>query len=97
MIIFFRAGSFVEARMAKYEEFLKKLLRKSTLRGSDLLYAFLTIEDDFSLYITTNASNIQDFGNIYQSMAYKLRKEKGQHLDCFMDAFLKSTGAPKNE
>lgn len=83
--------------MTKYEEFLKKLLQKSMLRGSDLLFAFLTIEDDFSLYITTNASNIQDFGNIYQSMASKLRKEKGQHLDSFMDAFLKSTGTTKNE
>lgn len=83
--------------MTKYENFLKKLLQKTTLRGSDLLYAFLTVEEDFTLYITTNASNIQDFGNIYQSMANKLRKEKGQHLDSFMDAFLKSTGTVKNE
>lgn len=83
--------------MTKYEDFLKKLLQKSTLRGSDLLYAFLTVEEDFTIYNTTNASNIQDIGNIYQSMAYKLRKEKGQHLDNFMDAFLKSTGTIKNE
>lgn len=83
--------------MSKYEDFLKKLLQKPALRGSDLVFAFLTVEEDFTLYITTNASNIQDFGNIYQSMANKLRKEKGQHLDSFMDAFLKSTGTVRNE
>lgn len=75
---------------------MKKLLQKPALRGSDLLHSFLTTEEDFTLFITMNASNIQDIGNIYQSVAYKLRKEKGQHLDTFMAAFLKSTGA-KNE
>ncbi|KAJ8911435.1 hypothetical protein NQ315_005968 [Exocentrus adspersus] len=74
-----KAGSSVDTRMAKYEEFLKKLLGKSTLRG------------------TTSAPNIQDFGNIYQSVAHKLRKEKGQHLDSFMAAFLNSTGSSQQE
>ncbi|KRT81497.1 hypothetical protein AMK59_5264 [Oryctes borbonicus] len=36
-----------------------------------------------------------DLENIYQSVAYKLRKEKGQHLDSFMNTFLASTGRVK--
>ncbi|XP_057664607.1 sorting nexin-14-like isoform X1 [Diorhabda carinulata] len=93
-----KAGSSVETRMMKYESFIKKLLQKSNLKGSDLLFYFLTIEQkNFSLYIERNASNIQDLGNIYQSVAHKLRKEKGQHLDPFMSSFLLSTGQSKND
>lgn len=95
--LFFRAGSSVDTRITRYEEFLRKLLQKSTLKGSDLLYYFLTTEEDFQIYLATNATNIQDIGNIYQSVAYKLRKEKGQHLDPFMTSFLLSTGRTKNE
>ncbi|XP_018573959.1 sorting nexin-14 isoform X2 [Anoplophora glabripennis] len=92
-----KAGSSVDIRMVKYEEFLKKLLQKPTLRSSDLLYSFLTTEEDFAIFIATSTPNIQDFGNIYQSVAHKLRKEKGQHLDSFMSAFLSSTGKPRQE
>ncbi|CAG9861895.1 unnamed protein product [Phyllotreta striolata] len=92
-----KAGSSIETRMAKYEEFLRKLLQKSALKGSDLLYYFLTTEEDFQIYLATNASQMQDIGNIYQSVAYKLRKEKGQHLDPFMASFLMSTGRTKTE
>lgn len=83
--------------MAKYEEFLRRLLQKPTLRGSDLLHSFLTTEEDFTIYIATNASNIQDIGNIYQSVAYKLRKEKGQNLDSFMTSFLNSVRESQKE
>nr|CAH7759736.1 unnamed protein product [Callosobruchus chinensis] len=92
-----KASSSVDNRMIKYEEFLKNLLSKPTLRGSDLLHSFLTTEEDFSIFIAANASNIQDIGNIYQSVAHKLRKEKGQHLDPFMATFLNSTGAGKHK
>lgn len=97
LVFHFRAGSSIDIRMVKYEEFLKKLLQKPTLRSSDLLYSFLTTEDDFTIFIATSAPNIQDFGNIYQSVAHKLRKEKGQHLDSFMSAFLNSTGKTRQE
>ncbi|XP_028141747.1 sorting nexin-14 isoform X2 [Diabrotica virgifera virgifera] len=92
-----KAGSSIETRLVKYEEFIRKLLKKSNLKGSDLLYYFLTTEQDFATYLAANASNIQDIGNIYQSVAYKLRKEKGQHLDPFMNSFLMSTGVTKTD
>jgi sorting nexin-14 len=82
--------------MNKYEEFLTKLLQKPSLRGSDLLFSFLTAEEDFTVLIATSAQTAQDFGNIYQSVAHKLRKEKGQHLDSFMGTFLLSTGKNKS-
>lgn len=87
----------VDLRRAMYEEFLRKLLKKSALKGSDLLSSFLTFEHDFTLMISTANVQIGDFGNIYQSVAYKLRKEKGQHLDSFMNTFLASTGRIKSK
>ncbi|KAL3275436.1 hypothetical protein HHI36_020197 [Cryptolaemus montrouzieri] len=90
-----KAGSDIGTRMTGYERFLKKLLQNSTLRGSDLLHTFLTIEEDFSMYISTCGAPVQDLGNIYQTVAQKLRKEKGQHLDNFMNVFMASTGNDK--
>jgi len=72
----------------RYEEFLEKLLSKPMLKSSELLYTFLTtpnLKPYFANYSTP------DIGILYQSMAYKLRKEKGQHLDKFMSTFLAST------
>ncbi|KAH1008819.1 sorting nexin-14 isoform X1 [Dendroctonus ponderosae] len=92
-----KAGALVEPRIAKYESFLIKLLQKPSLRGSDLLHTFLTRQDDFTLVISTMAPNSQDMGNIYQSVAYKLRKEKGQYLDTFINTFVSSVTKPKQE
>ncbi|XP_030750868.1 sorting nexin-14-like isoform X2 [Sitophilus oryzae] len=90
-----KAGSAIESRMAKYEDFIMKLLQKPSLRGSDLLHTFLTHDEDFTLVISTLAATNQDIGNIYQSVAYKLRKEKGQHLDSFMATFFNSIAKQK--
>lgn len=76
------------ANCQRYEEFLQKLLSKPMLKSSELLYTFLTmpnLKPYFANYSTP------DIGILYQSMAYKLRKEKGQHLDKFMSTFLAST------
>lgn len=72
----------------RYQDFLQKLLSKPTLRNSELLHAFLTVQNIKPLF--TNFST-PDIGGIYQSMAHKLRKEKGQNLDKFMSTFLAST------
>jgi len=76
------------ANRQRYEEFLQKLLSKSMLKCSELLYTFLTIPNLKPYYANYS---IPDIGIIYQNMAYKLRKEKGQHLDKFMSTFLAST------
>ncbi|XP_076674344.1 sorting nexin-14 [Andrena cerasifolii] len=74
----------------RYEDFLEKLLSKPVLRSSELLYNFLTIPN-LKLYYTNYST--PDIGILYQNMAYKLRKEKGQNLDKFMTIFLVSTNA----
>lgn len=98
MLLFFltlRASTPIEVRRLKYEDFLTKLLQKPALKGSDLLHTFLTSEQDFTLMVTAGVTGVGDLGNIYQSVAYKLRKEKGQHLDSFMNTFMASTGSSK--
>ncbi|KAF5269937.1 hypothetical protein FQR65_LT05736 [Abscondita terminalis] len=85
----------LETRKAKYESFLSLLLQKPSLRGSDLLHTFLTTDQDFTLLMSSTVPVVEDLGNIYQSVAFKLRKEKGQHLDSFMNTFLASTGKSK--
>ncbi|XP_076243695.1 sorting nexin-14 isoform X2 [Calliopsis andreniformis] len=77
----------------RYEDFLEKLLSKPVLRSSELLYNFLTMPNLKPCYSTYSTP---DIGILYQNMAYKLRKEKGQNLDKFMNFFLASTNT-KNE
>ncbi|CAK9796439.1 Sorting nexin-14 [Anthophora plagiata] len=72
----------------RYEDFLEKLLSKPVLRSSELLYNFLTMPN-LKPYFTNYST--PDIGILYQNMAYKLRKEKGQNLDRFMSVFLAST------
>lgn len=91
-ILLFRTSVSTSVRRHNYESFLKSLLQKPSLRGSDLLYTFLTTEQDFTLVVTTAVTAVGDLGNIYQSVANKLRKEKGQNLDSFITTFLTSTG-----
>lgn len=74
----------------RYEDFLQKLLAKPVLKNSELLYTFLSSQH-LKPYLANYST--PDIGILYQSMAYKLRKEKGQHLDKFMATFLASTHA----
>lgn len=70
---------------------MQKLLQKPSLRGSDLLYTFLTTKQNFTLLADTSVPIVSDLENIYQSVAHKLRKERGQKLEPFMASFLAST------
>lgn len=95
--LFSRQAISLETRRLKYEEFLRHLLQKPTLKGSDLLHMFLTTNQDFTLIVTTAVPVSEDLSNIYQSVAFKLRKEKGQHLDNFMVTFITSTLKPQSK
>lgn len=91
IIFLTRSTTPIETRRQKYEEFVQKLLQKPSLRGSDLLYTFLTTKQNFTILADTSVPIVSDLENIYQSVAHKLRKEKGQRLDPFMATFLAST------
>ncbi|XP_013172172.1 PREDICTED: uncharacterized protein LOC106121193 [Papilio xuthus] len=88
-----RDNSPLETLRYKYEDFLQRLLQKPLLQTSELLYLFLTVDGDFSLVVqaSTLNANSTDLGNIYHSVAHKLRKEKGQHLESFLRNFLVSS------
>lgn len=89
----FRDNSPLETLRYKYEDFLQRLLQKSLLQTSELLRIFLTEDGDFSIVVqasTLNATS-SDLGNIYHSVAHRLRKEKGQHLESFMRNLLVSS------
>ncbi|XP_014206596.1 sorting nexin-14-like [Copidosoma floridanum] len=83
------------ANRQRYQDFLQKLLSKPTLRSSELLHAFLTVPNLKPYF--SNASSTPDIGVLCQSMAHKLRKERGQHLDKFMSTFLSSTNAKSDQ
>lgn len=82
-------SSLISMQKQCYQEFIQKLLTKPTLKSSELLHNFLTVAH-FKPYLSNYSP---DIGVLCQSMAHKLRKEKGQHLDKFIGVFLASTSA----
>ncbi|XP_050680930.1 sorting nexin-14-like [Leptidea sinapis] len=87
-----RDNSPLETLRYKYEDFLQRILQITLLQSSELLYLFLTVDNDFGLVVQASTLNVSpDLGNIYQSVAHKLRKEKGQHLESFLRSFLISS------
>ncbi|XP_059050727.1 sorting nexin-14-like [Achroia grisella] len=88
-----RDNSPLETLRYKYEDFLQRLLQKSLLQTSELLYFFLIADGDFSMALqpSTLNANSTDLANLYQSVTYKLRKEKGQHLEGFLRNLLFSS------
>lgn len=84
-----RGSEFLESRRQLFEEYLQKLLQKPNLRGSDLLHSFLNSPAEFSTCLTGQ----DGFGKMIRKSVepIKLRKERGQHLDNFLNTFLSST------
>lgn len=90
-------GVFVDARLPSrrillqktenndiYLQFLNQLLKKSELRGSDLLHMFLTSIDNFE-------DSESAIGRLLRkSMPMALRKERGQNLESFISVFMAS-------
>ncbi|XP_071750171.1 sorting nexin-14 isoform X8 [Lepeophtheirus salmonis] len=81
---------YLQAKQQPFEEYLAKLLQKPSLKESDLLYTFLTSNEEFTL-----AASKLGLGKMIKNV--KLTKEKGQSLQPFIDSFIDSTrpGSPK--
>ncbi|KAF6200429.1 hypothetical protein GE061_006732 [Apolygus lucorum] len=75
-----------------YETYLQKLIANPSLRGSDLIYRFLTPSSlDFGA--EDNA-----FGRLLRkSVPLSLRKERGQNTDHFIATFFQSTDTKKSK
>ncbi|CAG2223390.1 SNX14 [Mytilus edulis] len=72
----------------QFEQYLQKLLTKPYLKGSQLLYNFLASEDEF----TTKFLPDIKLGKMMKSI---IVKEKGQHLETFLQTLEQSTIAEK--
>ncbi|XP_042216157.1 sorting nexin-14-like isoform X3 [Homarus americanus] len=78
---------FMQTRRQLFEEFLQKLLQKPALKGSQLLFLFLKTKDEFTNTYLPDVS----IGRLIRDVPRKLMKERGQHLDAFINVFLSST------
>lgn len=85
-------AQFLESRKQAFEEYIQKLLSKPSLRGSDLLYAFLRVPGEFS---EMNASPDALSRLLRRTVPLTLRKERGQHLEPFINTFFSSTEGKK--
>ncbi|XP_069944203.1 sorting nexin-14 [Cherax quadricarinatus] len=81
---------FMQTRRQIFEEFLQKLLQKPALKGSQLLFLFLKTKDEFTNTYLPDVS----IGRLIRDVPRKLMKERGQHLDSFINIFLSSTITP---
>ncbi|GFG30199.1 hypothetical protein Cfor_10178 [Coptotermes formosanus] len=93
-----RGIEFMECKRQVFEEFLQRLLQKPTLRGSDLLHSFLRSPGEFVPAGPGGIAGAMPEGlgrMIRRSVPLRLRKEKGQHLDTFLNAFVASTEGSK--
>ncbi|XP_034243471.1 sorting nexin-14-like isoform X2 [Thrips palmi] len=93
-MLFFSApnAQFLESRKQAFEEYIQKLLSKPSLRGSDLLYAFLRVPGEFS---EMNSSPDALSRLLRRTVPLTLRKERGQHLEPFINIFFSSTEGKK--
>ncbi|XP_047735590.1 sorting nexin-14, partial [Hyalella azteca] len=82
------ASDFMLTRRQIFEEYLQKLLQTPALRRSQLLFLFLKSKDEFTSSFLPDVS----LGRLLRDVPRKLVKERGQHLEPFIELFLQSAG-----
>lgn len=86
-------ATYFEACRVQFEKYLKYLCSNPLLKGSALLFNFFSPDKEFSnMFGPDKMGDIA--GKKFKSMATILKKEKGQNLDPFLQAFLSSTVEP---
>ncbi|XP_041474572.1 sorting nexin-14-like [Lytechinus variegatus] len=86
-----KSHDFMEKKRPGLEKYLRVLLTKPILRGSQLLYTFLTTNEEFVNKIFGDVN----LGKFVRSVSTKVIKERGQHLEPFLVTFLASVEAAK--
>ena len=88
--------------LQEFELFLRTLLQQAALKGSDLIFSFLTLSDLSASHAVGDGSLVGSnllpdlgLGRMIRHVPFKLRKERGQHLETFLQTFVASTEAPK--
>ena len=85
----------LQTKVAPFEDFLRRLIKKSSLKNSDLIFTFLTSSEEFT---TAAASNV--VGKMIKNVPKSLTgggAQRGQGLETFLTNFMASTQnqAPK--
>ncbi|XP_064637730.1 sorting nexin-14-like isoform X3 [Lineus longissimus] len=86
-----KGADFMESKRVAFEKYLQALLTKPTLKGSEMLFNFLTSDNE----LTTSFLPDLNLGKMFRSVPIKLQKERGQHLEPFLTSFVTSCDAPK--
>jgi len=77
----------LQAKKRPFEEYLKCLLQKPSLKNSDILFTFLTSSEEF----TEAATSHLGLAKMIKNVPMKLTKERGQGLQPFIGTFVAST------
>ncbi|XP_036448460.1 sorting nexin-14-like isoform X4 [Colossoma macropomum] len=85
---------FLTSKREEFEEYLQKLLQHPELSNSQLLADFLSPHSMESQFHDKMLPDV-NLGKIIKSVPSKLIKEKGQHLEAFIQAFFNSCESPK--
>ncbi|KAJ7386263.1 Sorting nexin-14 [Desmophyllum pertusum] len=84
---------YFEACRVQFEKYLQYLCSNPLLKGSALLFNFLSPDKEFSNMFGPDKMG-DKAGKKFKSMTTILKKEKGQNIDTFLQAFLSSTVEP---
>ncbi|XP_075963674.1 sorting nexin-14-like isoform X3 [Anarhichas minor] len=85
---------FLTSKREEFQEYLQKLLQHPELSNSQLLADFLSPYSMESQFLDKMLPDV-NLGKIIKSVPSKLIKEKGQHLEHFIQSFFNSCESPK--
>ncbi|XP_076047790.1 sorting nexin-14-like isoform X2 [Oratosquilla oratoria] len=85
--------AFMQERKEVFEKFLQKLLQNPVLKSSQLLFLFLKTKDEFTTTFLPEVS----LGRFIRDVPRKLMKERGQHLEPFINVFIATTVTAKTK
>ncbi|XP_068194834.1 sorting nexin-14-like isoform X4 [Antennarius striatus] len=85
---------FLTSKREDFQEYLQKLLQHPELSNSQLLADFLSPHSMESQFLDKMLPDV-NLGKIIKSVPSKLIKEKGQHLEPFIQSFFNSCESPK--
>ncbi|XP_022648046.1 sorting nexin-14-like isoform X3 [Varroa destructor] len=77
----------LEEHLSAFERYIQELLTLPGLRGSQLVYNFLKMNNEFTGSFLPDVK----LGKMIRNVPRKLVREKGQHLEEFLQTFLAST------
>nr|XP_040054653.1 sorting nexin-14-like isoform X4 [Gasterosteus aculeatus aculeatus] len=85
---------FLSSKREEFQEYLQKLLQHPELSNSQLLADFLSPYSMESQFLDKMLPDV-NLGKIIKSVPSKLIKEKGQHLEPFIQSYFNSCESPK--